>query len=127
MKHVCNLVRGRLTLETSTVGPKHDPYDRRVVTLCNREGHKMWTLRVCALAGVEFTYYDPASGAAIVFPEKSLKPDTIERLTGMDMKFWDDKVWYYKERALLSRIGMSAYIDYLNFLEADSRLMRYAH
>lgn len=126
MKEICSLVRGVLSLETFTVGPKHDPYGRTVIKMTGRDNLPKWELIVCGLAGVQFTIFDKNGHDAVVFGEALASDALIEALTGMSPHFWEYKVWEYKDRALYAKLGRERYEQYHLCMEANAAMLRYA-
>lgn len=126
MKEICSLVQGVLTLETFTVGPKHDPYGRMVIKMTNRDNNPKWELVLCGLAGIQLTVFDKGVYSALVFPENSVSDELMETFTGMPIHFWEYKVWQYKDRALYAKLGRKRYEQYHLCMEADMSLLRYA-
>lgn len=125
MRQQVKLVKGVVTRETSMVGPRHDPYGRTTIEFHAEGGSKVWELVLCALAGCKLTDFRTGEEFAIweggpEFEEK------VEQVTGQDTRFWDEKLWECKERALLARVGRKEYEDICMMREADERLLRYA-
>lgn len=123
MRQAINLVEGMVTLKTSTVGPKHDPYARTIIERTDAHGHPVWKITLCSLAG-DFLqdrfgkFMDPNEGESFA--------NMVLRVTGQTTYFWEHKVWEYKERALERRLGREKYQQLCFIREADDRLLRYA-
>lgn len=126
MKEVCSLVQGVVTLETQTVGPKHDPYMRTVINMTSHKNVLQWQLQFCALAGVQFVLCDHKNNVELVFDEDVLDDNLVEIYTGMSMHFWEHDLWEYKERALFARLGPDRYDQMQAFRQVDAALLRYA-
>lgn len=118
--------RGHATLRNLTVGPRHDPYSRTVVTV-TIDG-RTYTLMRCGLAGDSITLPD---GGGEIFCAEGMPFDResqtraldnyeaeVVRYTGQKTDFWFHKLWQKLEEK--RDPGLQAMID------ADMRLLSYA-
>lgn len=127
MKKSISLAHGVLYHENTTVGPRHDPYSRDTFTMLDKKGKLTWELVACALAG---DIFKTAKGFKIEYHCNGNKEDGnafdayVEKHTGFPASFWQHKIWEYKERAALAKMGPELYYQVQEILEADAVMLR---
>lgn len=132
------LVRGSLTLETSTVGPAHDPYGRTTIEM-HRDGKTAWSLILCGLAGISFKvtggptfkendYVPTWYGTTDEEKRKGREAFEAEvvKATGQGVYFWERRVWERRDSARWRRMTPQQREEWELCMEADAALMSYA-
>ncbi len=135
------IVDGYVKKENSTVGPRHDPYGRDVVTFYQRGG-VVWRLYSCGLAGEwledgdkqkiaelrEVMFADVVGDDVLVQRRKDRDAyeEKVMTVTGMPAHWWMETVWAKRDAARWRRMTPREREQYHQCMEADAALMRYA-
>lgn len=127
MRDHISLERGSLTLETKSVGPRHDPYFRTTVER-HQGGRLLFRLTSCALAGDTLETWTDDGGQFVQRASLSTHGEDreqidayraeVERLTGHDPRFWLERVWAMRDA------HKSA--EWHEMRDIDARMLSYA-